>query len=326
MKKIFTLIAALAATASTFAQHGNMTFAGKSVFYVSAGAAQMGKTEVISDTVRYSGEDITLPQMKYNQMIIPSFTIKGAQYTGGHDGVTWADQTFTATAGEKQINGTSFSGTFTHTGGVYKLSIQATFNYGSMPMPITYTIESYYVKSETKPVSVTVGGQFGPYTNDAVTYDARVYEEDGAKKMDVTMNEYNLNGTVMGDILLGTYTVNGLIWDEEKGGYFRDYSKDDIKFRFKTSTGMDGEYTFKNGGALLVVMDGASIKYAENTFQPGSMPFPIVATFGDKEASGIELPQTSADKSAAVKKTIVNGRLVIERDGRKFNASGIEIK
>lgn len=327
MKKIFTLIAAIVGTLSASAQqHGAMTFAGKSVFYVSAGSTQMGTTETVSDTLRYEGANLTFPGMKYNDMVIPSFTIANTTFTGGHEGVTWDDQSFTTTAGGKEIKGSSLKGSFTHDGGIYKLSLTATFNYGAMPMPITYSIEGYYVKPTTKPVSVMVGGSIGPYTNDSVTYDARIYEADGEKQLDITLHEYSLENTVMGNILLGTHTIKGLTWNEEKEGFYRDYSQDGLTFHFKTSQGMDGNYGFTKGGKLLVKMDGTNIAYAENAFQPGSMPFAIVTTFGSKDATGIDKVTTVPTNTARSKKYISNGRLIIERDGKKFNLQGIEIR
>ena len=264
--------------------------------------------------------------MKYNNMVIPSFTIKNTKYTGDHEGVTWADQPFTATVGGKEVKGSSLKGSFTHDGGVYKLSLALTFNYGAMPMPITYSIESYYVKPTTKQVSVVVGGSIGPYINPSVTYDARIYEVDGQKQLDIALHEYSLDGTVMGDILLGSHIIKGLTWNEEKGGYFRDYSQDGITFHFKTSQGMDGNYGFTKGGNLLVKMNGTDITYAENAFLPGAMPFPIVSTFGKDDATGIDHVTTTQQQVSKSRKFISNGQLIIERDGKKYNVQGIEIR
>ena len=331
MKKIFTLIvAAIAACSTMSAQQGDMTFVGKSNFYVTQGSTQMGNTDVASDTIIYSGANFTIPSMKYGEMVIPSFTIQETTYSGGYSGVTWEDQTWNATATdatgtEKSITGTSLTGSFTHDGGIYNLKLSITFKYGAMPMPITYTIDGYYVKPSTDKISVMVGGMFGPYTNDNVTYDGRLYTEDGITKLDVTMHGYDLYDTVMGDLTLGEYTVKGLVYDEEKGGYYRNYAADGLTFHFKSSQGMDNDYTFSKG-ELLVKMDGTTIAYAENTFQPGAMPFPIVATFGDKETAGIESFDAQAVEKIKVRKYIENGMIIIERAGRKYNPSGTIVR
>lgn len=335
MKKVFTLLVAAMATVSGMAQMGGaMKFAGKAGFYVSSGNTQMGNTTIESDTIVYEGSDITLPSMVYGTMVIPSFTIRNTQYEGGYAGVTWQDQKWNATAvdasgTEKAITGTSLTGSFTHDDGIYKLTLSATFNYGPMPMPITYHVEGYYVKTTTEKISVLVGGKFGPYTNDKVSFDARIYQEDGEKKLDVAMHDYSLSGTVMGDLIIGGYTVKGLVYDESKGGYYRDYAADGLKMHFTAAQDgvvtMDSDYILSSGNQnLLVKMDGASITYALNNFQPGAMPFPISATFGTDSTTGINTVSTNAEEK--IVKRIENGRIVIEKNGRKYNTSGVLIR
>lgn len=331
MKKLITLIAVLMATISAVANpNSKMTFAGKANFYVVQGGTEMGSTVVESDTIIYSGNDFTLPSMKYGEMVIPSFTIAGTANSGSYAGVTWEDQTWSATAiagdgSEKTITGSSLVGSFTHTDGVYNLKLSITFNYGNMPMPITYSIDSYYVKQATDKVSVMVGDKFGPYTNDQVLYDSRIYVEDDVKKLDVTMHQYSLAGTVMGEITLGKYCVKGLVYDNERGGYYRDYANDGITFHFKSSQGMDGDYAFSKG-TLLVKMNGTSIAYAENTFQPGAMPFPIIAAFGDESSTGIAGAITEENSRPKTLKYFKNGQLIIERDGKKYSINGYTVE
>lgn len=331
MKKIFTLITILVTTAvSSTAHQGNMTFAGKSKLSVSMGDTQMFDTESASDTVIYSGSDFVFPSMKYENMVIPSFTVKGTQFTGDHSGVMWEDQTWTATTTdasgtEKTFTGSSLQGKFSHEGGIYKLTLKITFKYGLMPMPITYEIEGYYVKPTVNELSMLVGGSFGPYTNSSVTYDARKYIEDGITKLDVKIHEHTLPATVMGDITMGEYTVRGLVYDDEKAGFYRDYSQDGITFHFKTSQGLDNDYGFDKGGNLLVKMNGADITYAVNSFQPGSMPFPIVATFGSNDATSISMPSVDAQTDKP-KKYFSNGKIVISKNGKKYTTTGIILK
>lgn len=331
MKKIFTLIIILAiAAVSATAHQEDMTFAGKSKLVVSIGDTQIGNAENESDTVVYSGSDFVFPAMRYDNMAIPSFTVKDTQFAGDYSGVTWADQTWTATATdasgvEKTFTGSSLCGKFSHDGGVYKLSLTITFKYGSMPMPITYSVEGYYVKPTVNKLSLLVGGTFGPYTNDDVTYDARKYIEDGETKLDVKIHEHSLAATVMGDITLGEYTVKGLVYDDERGGFYRDYSQDGLTFRFKTSQGMDSDYGFTKGGNLLVKMNGTDISCAVNSFQPGAMPFPIVATFGNSDATSISRPSLDG-QPVRPGKYISNGRIVISRNGRTYTTAGTLVK
>lgn len=338
MKKIFTLIFALAATflaANAQSGHGAMTFVGKSQFYVTMMGNKAGETTQLSDTLIYAGADFTLPSMKYNEMVIPSFEIKGTSFTGGYGGVTWDDQTFTssvtdATGNEKVITGTSLKGNFTHTGGIYKLQLEVTFRYGSMPFPITYNIESYYVKEYSGINSVTVGGQFGPYTAE-VTHRIRTYIEDETTMMDVEIPTYSLEGTVMGNLTLGTYTVKGLTYDDSKGGYYKDYADDGLTTHFTAVNGgmttMDDDYALSAVGQeniLVQIADGKAT--ITNNFKPGSMPFPITAVSTQGGTTSInEIQKDTLDSNDdAVTYNLQGQRIsagsrgIIIRNGKKY--------
>lgn len=300
MKKICTLFVALMATLTTvYAQgpQGKMTFVGESDFYVTMAGQKAGQTTHVADTIIYAGADFTMPSMVYNDMVIPSFEIKNTTYTGGYGGVTWEDQTFTSTVvdangDEKTITGSSLKGSFSHDGGMYNVQLEITFKYGNMPFPITYSINSYYVKSYTGENVVMVGGTFGPYKAD-VTHKVRVYNVPDATLMDVEIPTYTLTGTVMGDLTIGTYTVTGLYYDEEKGGYYKDYSSDGLKMHFKAETDgvatMDAIYDLSTTGGenIFVELNDGKIKITNN-FQPGVMPFPISAVMDQNATSAIE--------------------------------------
>ena len=328
MKKLFTLTMLLAATHAANAQtHGAMTFAGKAEFYVTSNDAKMGETAIETDTLVYDGasSSFILPQMTYGNMTIPSFTIEGAtQTSAGYAGVTWEDTSFSSTTSEgKTITGSALNGSFTHDGGIYRLKLSVTFNYGTMPMPITYNIDAFYVKPTTKAVKVTVAG--AEYVNDAVTYDARLYLEDEQTKLDIAIHGFTLENTAMGDLSLGAYTVKGLVYDEEREAYFRDYTQDGLSFHFTTSGGVDSDYTFTKTGNILVKMDGTNIKYAENNFQPGNMPFPISSTFGEEASTGISTVKPSANQDAEGATYTIGGlrtgsrqRGILVRNGRKY--------
>ena len=79
MKKIFTLFFLTTAMLSAMAQGGHtlMKFSGKATIDVSGNTV----STLVSDTVKYSGSDVTLPEMRYGQMVIPSFTIHNATFT-----------------------------------------------------------------------------------------------------------------------------------------------------------------------------------------------------------------------------------------------------
>ena len=109
--------------------------------------------------------------------------------------------------------------------------------------------------------------------------------DGNVQKVDVEISTYTLDNTVMGNLTLGTYTVKGLTYDEEKGGFFRDYKDDGLTFHFSAETGgkktMDGDYSFnpEKDNNILVKYNGNKVEDIVNTFQMGSMPFAIVSKF-----------------------------------------------
>ncbi len=247
---------------------------------------------------------------------IPSFTINGAAFTMGENhAITITEQTFSTTVtvdgSEKTITGTSLSGTYNMADNC--LDIKAVFNYGAMPLPLTYTVKSYFVKPVTSAISVSVGGMYN-YSNESVTYNVRKYKEGDLELLDVQIPTYELKGTVMGDLTLGTYTVKQLAYDDEKGGYYRDYRNDDLKFHFTAvqngNTTMDGDYMFnaKKDNTILVKYNDTAVQDIVNTFQMGVMPFGIVSKF--------------YASSNGISSTIVDN---VKSDGKMYNLSGQQV-
>lgn len=287
MKRIFTLLFAVLTATTIMAQmHGPMKFVGASNMSVSTMSIDNPSDTILFAMNGMESGNITLPEMKGMQTI-PSFTISGAAFTMGENHVvTFADQTFstkvTVNGAEKKITGTSLSGTYNMADN--SLSLTVVFQYGSMPMPMTYSVKGYYVKAVSNPITVTVGGQF-TYNNDNVTYELRRYKVGETDKLDVAVPSYTLANTIMGDLTLGSYTVKGLVYDEAQGGYYRDYKNDGLKFHFTAvqngKTTMDKDYDFasEKDNNILVKYDGTKVTSIINKFQMGAMPFDIVSTF-----------------------------------------------
>lgn len=170
------------------------------------------------------------------------------------------------------------------------LSLTVVFQYGKMPMSMTYSVKGYYVKAVSNPITVTVGGQF-TYNNDNVTYELRRYKDGETDKLDVAVPSYTLANTIMGDLTLGSYTVKGLVYDEAQGGYYRDYKNDGLKFHFTAVQGgkttMDKDYDFATDkdNNILVKYEGSNVSSIVNTFQVGTMPFGIVSVFSGATTS-----------------------------------------
>ena len=312
MKRIFTLLFAVLTATTIMAQmHGPMKFVGASNMSVSTMSIDNPSDTILFAMNGMESGNITLPEMKGMQTI-PSFTISGATFTMGENHVvTFADQTFstkvTVNGAEKNITGTSLSGTYNMADN--SLSLTVVFQYGSMPM--TYSVKGYYVKAVSNPITVTVGGQF-TYNNDNVTYELRRYKDGETDKLDVTVPSYKLENTIMGDLTLGSYTVKGLVYDEAQGGYYRDYKNDGLKFHFtavKNGTAtMDKDYEFaaEKANNILVKYEGNNVSSIVNTFQMGAMPFGIVSVFSGSTTS-IEG---------------VNANATAPADGRTYNLAG----
>lgn len=319
MKKFFTLVFATMLAGNMMAQmHGALTFAGASTMSV-----LNQDTENASDTVKFemasmSAGNITLPAMK-GMSTIPSFTIKNVAFTMGENHViTMADQAFTSKVTvdgvEKNITGSSISGTYNMADN--SLTLKAVFKYGAMPLAMTYNIKSYYVKAVTSAINVNVGGMF-PYANESVTYNVRKYMDGDVQKVDVEVPTYTLDNTLMGNLTLGTYTVKGLTYDEEKGGFYRDYKNDGLKFHFIAEKDgnktMNGEYEFNTAkdNNILVKYNGSKITDIVNTFQMGAMPFGIVSSF-NSAATGISSVKNDVQKKNDGKMYNLNGQVVSE--------------
>ena len=320
MKKFFTLVFATMLAGNMMAQmHGALTFAGASTMSVLT-----QNTENASDTVKFemasmSAGNITLPAMKGGMAPIPSFTIKNVAFTMGENHViTMADQAFTSKVTvdgvEKAIKGSSVSGTYNMADN--SLTLKAVFQYGAMPFPMTYNIKSYYVKAVTSAINVNVGGKF-PYANEGVTYNVRKYMDGDVQKVDVEVPTYTLDNTLMGNLTLGTYTVKGLTYDEEKGGFYRDYKEDGLSFHFTAekdgNKSMDGDYEFnaQKDNNILVKYNGSNITDIVNTFQMGAMPFGIVSSF-NSAATGISSVKNDVQKKNDGKMYNLNGQVVSE--------------
>lgn len=319
MKKFFTLVFATMLAGNMMAQmHGALTFAGASTMSV-----LNQDTENASDTVKFemasmSAGNITLPAMK-GMSTIPSFTIENVAFSmGANHVITMADQAFTSKVTvdgvEKNITGSSISGTYNMADN--SLTLKAVFQYGAMPFSMTYNIKSYYVKAVTSAITVNVGGMF-PYANEGVTYNVRKYMDGDVQKVDVEIPTYSLANTLMGNLTLGTYTVKGLTYDEEKGGFYRDYKNDGLSFHFIAekdgNKSMDGDYEFNTAkdNNILVKYSGSKITDIVNTFQMGAMPFGIVTNF-NSEATGISSIKTDVQKKNDGKMYNLNGQVVRE--------------
>lgn len=301
MKKIFTLIVILGITVSAMAQqHGAMKFAGKASF------SAMGQTiPVESDTLVYSGSDITVPEMVYNAMMsIPSFTIHGVSFSMNPQTrvVEFPEQNFSEVV---EIKGSEYTLTgkleaaYDHADNSFNLTMSFT-GYGPPTHVYTYTIAGYYVKDYTDKMDMSVGAL--NYSTPSATYSVRIYPEDDTQKMDVQVQEYSVAGTVMGDMTVGMHVIKGLTYDSEKGGYYRDYSADGVKAHITAESGgsktIDKDYVLNSSNMLVMLNEKNAVTSIVDNFTPGAMPFPITTTFPGQTTAVKKVEAAKAEATA----------------------------
>lgn len=129
---------------------------------------------------------------------------------------------------------------------------------------------------------VKIGGMFSYTSADEVTYEI-TDNEDGTINLIVPVVTYAK--TLMGTLILGTYTISNIPYDAEKKAFIKAYKKDNIKFRFITKddsgkTTKDQEYTFdKDACKVVIALSDDGKLTINNTYQMGSMPMVIYGTF-----------------------------------------------
>lgn len=123
--------------------------------------------------------------------------------------------------------------------------------------------------------SINVGGMF-PYYAEAEGEYKITANADGS--INVTLPEEKFSQTAIGDLVVGSFTVSNIAWDESAQAFVRNYSKDGIKFHFKSST-MDNDYALDKDNCKMTVKSNADGTVTVlNTYQMGRMPFPIYST------------------------------------------------
>lgn len=228
MKKIFTLIIACIATVSAMAQmHGAMNFIGNSEFYLPAMKEQtLTKTvkDAVQVTMNANDQSITIPDMVYTQMgmTIKSFTISGLTYTmtgsypTGDMAFEWnADNFTTTTTGtdgkEKTITGSALKAKYTHATG--ELTLEITFTYGTMKMPLTYSIDGFYTADNAWGLAGrgTVGNPYRIFDAADFTAMASNYntENTGKDEFFLVMNDINFGGSAENPVQLPAIAKDG---------------------------------------------------------------------------------------------------------------------
>ena len=125
-------------------------------------------------------------------------------------------------------------------------------------------------------------GFAGTFTNKNAAHSFWV-NDDGTYSIMVLGQQ--INGTTMGDLTLGAYTINNLVYDEATKTFSKDYSNDGLKMKFKAvkdgATTLEGDYALTKANIKATFDKDGNLK-VENSFTAGQMPFPLKAVFNGK--------------------------------------------
>lgn len=134
---------------------------------------------------------------------------------------------------------------------------------------VKMSISEEYSGTYNGKITLNVAGKY--------SYDADItciVTSAGSDVINVSIPEYSLSGTMMGDMTLGSVSITGLVYDEAKGCFFREYGGEGI------SQTMNGKsYPLNEPSSMQVVKDENGTLIIDNPFTLGKMPLPLSARF-----------------------------------------------
>ena len=300
MKKIFTFMFAVALTLAANAQQkgdidkdGNVTVSDITALiniYLEQGQEEKTDTTLFHEFTGYIFVSTAYFQNTYygNEATLSVYKTSKEEYIVTFSDPQWGDAIF----GNVTVVGRELSGegtlTMLYHGRMYEYA--ATIG-GPMSTPVITIADmmggtSITFHAGTAPAAYTTAGNYDG-TNNVVVGGQYAYSTDITYKItandDQTINivvpEYQLKGTMMGDLTLGSYTISNIAYDEEKGAFYRNYRNDGLIMHMTNGSTMDGDYSFENNDAIIEIKPTDTGIQVVNSFQPGKMPFSIVATF-----------------------------------------------
>ena len=233
-----------------------------------------------------------------NNATLKIYPAEENQYNVEFHDPQWGDVTFENVTIRPQLSGTgTLSMNYRGKDGSYEAELSGTMMMPiiSMPSVMGGTTITFY--AGTAPVacqlegkhngtnSVMVGDNYGPYDVNA-TYSISA-NPDGT--LNLTIPEYSIEGTPIGDITVGKSVIKNIAYDSKKKAFYRVYGEDGLNIHVKVvgSRSFEDDYAFAQDSYVLIEQTEAGIKVT-NSFQPGRMPFPIKATFTEEIAGGKE--------------------------------------
>lgn len=231
--------------------------------------------------------------MYYGDQAVIKVYKKGDGYTCRFHDDTWGDGYFVIALSKGQIIGEGTVSMDNHHGGVddYEATISGPMTSITISLPsvmggtdITWHFgaapENYKVSGTWKGTNnVNVGGVYD-YVAENVRQSITA-NSDGTVSLKIP--EFSLAGTVMGDITLGQYEILNIPYNEEKGGFYKEYADGSLSVHFKAvkdgTTTLDNDYLFNNKStttSILITLTDEGVTITNN-FSLGNMPFPITA-------------------------------------------------
>ena len=135
-----------------------------------------------------------------------------------------------------------------------------------------------YVGEFSGQLTLNIAGQYDYDT------DIRILISEGENEtLSVTFPEYTLSNTLMGDITLGTLTLENLTYDSSKGGFYLNYGESGLSQYFKAERNgavtMDSRYPLNSPGDIFITRSEDGKITVVNSFRIGAMPMQITSTF-----------------------------------------------
>lgn len=135
-----------------------------------------------------------------------------------------------------------------------------------------------YIGEFSGQLTLNIAGSYEYGTETAITIS-----EGEKETLSVTIPEYALTNTVMGDITMGSLTLDNLVYDSSLGGFYLNYGNTGIGQYFKAERNgnvtMNDVYPLNAPSDIIITRDEDGKIKVVNSFRIGSMPMPIVATF-----------------------------------------------
>ena len=144
--------------------------------------------------------------------------------------------------------------------------------------PKQTSLTDEYVGEFSGQLTLNIAGQYDYDTDIKI-----LISKEENETLSVTFPEYTISNTLMGDITIGSLTLENLTYDSSKGGFYLNYGEAGIRQYFKAEKNgtvtMDSEYSLNAPSDILVTMNEDGEITVVNSFRIGTMPMPITATF-----------------------------------------------